>query len=316
MRRVTSVLLIAIGIFGLGLAVLFPAYVVPHSKKTPLDLDVVIRSTGSGQLLNSETGKIETVQIRATRTVRTDSSASDDKYTTVQEVLCLVKVEGDTPDCLKSTDPRSMSVTTDRVTADRVSGEAVNIAKFNENVNGNAKVQHSGMAYKWPIDAKKKAYQFFQPEVLKAFPAVYKGTAQIEGLTTFIYECVISAEPYRVLDTFPGTIDDTRTVWVEPQTGAIIKGSEHIVQKIIDPAETALDTTLTFDDASVKEQADYAKDKISQLNVAKIWAPLGAGVIGLLALVGGVLLARGGSSSTGSRRAPEGSPSDNSELLV
>jgi hypothetical protein len=315
MRRLASALLIALGVFGLGLAILFPAYVVPHSKKTPLDLDVLIRSTGSGQLLNASTGKVESVQIRATRTVRTDSHASDGKYTTVQEVLCLVKVIGDTPDCLKSDDPRSMSVTTDRVTADRVSAEAVNIAKYHENVNGNGNVKHSGMAYKWPIDAKKQTYQFYQPEVKAAFPAVYKGTAQIDGLTTYIYECVITAHPYQVLDTFPGTIDDTRTVWVEPQTGAIIKGSEHIVQKITDPASTALDTTLTFDDKSIKEQADYAKDKINGLKIAQIWAPLGAGIIGLLALIGGVLLSRGGSGS-GARRTPHGSPTGSDHQLV
>jgi hypothetical protein len=315
MRRLASALLVAVGIFGIGVAILFPAYVVPHSKKTPLDLDVLIRSTGSGQLLNAATGKVETVQIRATRTVRTDSNASDGKYTTVQEVLCLVSVVGDTPDCLKSDDPRSLSVTTDRVTADRVSAEAVNLPKYNENVNGDSAVKHSGMAYKWPIDSKKKTYQFYQPEVKAAYPAVYKGTAEIDGLTTYIYECVITNVDYKVLDTFPGKIDDTRTVWVEPQTGAIIKGSEHIVQRITDPAQTALDTTLTFDDTSIKAQADYAKSKISALNVAKIWAPLGAGIIGLLALIGGILLSRGG-PSTGARHAPEGRPSGNDHQLV
>ena len=104
MRRLGSALLIAIGLFGIAMAVLLPTYVVPHSKKTPIDLDVVIRSTGSGQIFNPTTGQMDTHQIRATRTVRSDSHDSDAKNTTVQEVLCLVIVQGNTPDCLHSTD--------------------------------------------------------------------------------------------------------------------------------------------------------------------------------------------------------------------
>jgi hypothetical protein len=311
MRRLGSALLIAIGIFGIALAVLLPTYVVSHSKKTPLDLNVVIRSTGSGQLLDATTNTVKTVQIRATRTVKTDSHDSDGKNTTVQEVLCLVIVSGPTPDCVRSSDPRILSVTTDRVTADRVTGEAVNIAKWGGNVNGNTSVKHSGMAYKWPIDSQKKTYQFFQPELKAAFPAVYQGEAKIDGLNTYIYQCDIPAQPYQVLDTFPGTLTDSRTVWVEPQTGAIIKGSEHIVQTISASGQVALDTTLTFDSPSVKAQADYATSKINALKVARIWAPLGAGVIGLLALIAGILLARRGDSSEGSRRVdgdgPDGS---------
>jgi hypothetical protein len=177
------------------------------------------------------------------------------------------------------------------------------------------------MAYKWPIDAKKQTYQFFQPELKAAFPATYKGQATIDGLNTYIYECDIPASPYQILGSFPGTLQDNRTVWVEPRTGAIIKGSEHIVQTITQNNQLALDTTLTFDGPSIKAQADYAKNKINALKVAQIWAPLGAGIVGLIALIAGVLLARGGGGSAGSRRsgaddgvdAPAGSASD---LLV
>src|SRR6266581_1036474 len=44
----------------------------------------------------------------------------------------------------------------------------------------------------------------------------------------------------------PATNTYTRTVWVEPRTGVIVKGMEHQVQALVS-GQVALDTTLTFD---------------------------------------------------------------------
>ena len=37
------------------------------------------------------------------------------------------------------------------------------------------------MTYKWPIDTQKKTYQFYQPDLAQAFPALYQGTATAGG---------------------------------------------------------------------------------------------------------------------------------------
>jgi hypothetical protein len=72
--------------------------------------------------------------------------------------------------------------------------------------------------------------------------------------------------------------------------------------------QVALDTTLTFDDPSITFQANYAKKKIDQLELAGLWAPLAAGILGLVALVGGILLLRtprqGRHGRTSDRTAP------------
>ena len=62
-----------------------------------------------------------------------------------------------------------------------MNAEAVNIAKYGGNVNGDTSVPHSGMAYKFPIDTKKQTYQFFQTDVGKAYPATYQGRPSWPG---------------------------------------------------------------------------------------------------------------------------------------
>lgn len=319
MRRASGVVLIGLGLFAVVLAILLPTVVVHNSKKTPLDLNITQRAIATNaKVLDPSTGQPATVTLRATRIVRTDSQASDDKNTTVFETLCVVIVKGDTPDCVRTPDPRLLSVTTDRVTADRKSGESVHVAKWNENVNGQP-ARHVGMTYKWPIDTKKKTYQFYMPDLLKAFPAKYEGTDRIAGLTTYKFVAYSGVQPYKVGGTFDGTYEDTTIAWVEPKTGAVVYGEEHQIQKInspTDPAGTvAVDATFKFDKKSVDFQADYSKDAIKKLDAAGTWAPIVLAVVAIAAFIGAFFLLRprraaGGPDSEGPGRHSGPNPDD------
>jgi hypothetical protein len=299
MRRALAVVLIGVGLFGIVLAVLLPTVVVSKSKKTPLDLDIRQVATGPATLLDAATNSPKQVKLRALRQVRTDSSASDGTNTTVVESLCIAVDDGNLPkNCLPSSDPRLLSISTDRVTADRHSAESVHVAKYHESINGNTTVRHKGLSYKWPIDAQKKTYQFYEPDLAQAFPALYKGTATRKGMTVYKYVSDTGTQPYKVLGTLPGSYTDTRTVYVEPTTGAIIDGTEHQVQRL-ENGTVALETTLNFNQASIDYQANFAQNKIDQLKLAELWGPLIAGIVGVLALVGGVLLFRRAARSDG-----------------
>src|SRR5262249_38754487 len=153
--------------------------------------------------------------------------------TTVDVSLCIViKDSPNTPACVPSSDPRLLSVTTDRVTSDRKTAEAVYVPGWNANVNGDTSIRHEGLSYKWPIDAEKKTYQFFLPDLGKAFPAEYIGTDHIAGLDVYKYESKTGDQPYKIQGIADGTYNDVRTVWVEPRTGVIVKGQEHQVQTL------------------------------------------------------------------------------------
>jgi hypothetical protein len=298
-----GIVLVGLGVFGIVLAILLPTVVVSKSKKTPLDLDISQVSSGPAKLFDATTNKVRQVTLRATRHVRTDSHASDSTNTTVVESLCIMVDDGSLPKsgCSHSTDPRLLSISTDRVTADRKSAEAVHVAKYQENINGNTNARHTGLAYKWPIDAQKKTYQFFQPDVGKAFPATYQGTSTIRGLTVYEFRCATGNQSFKINGTFPGTYNDTRTVWIEPRTGAIIKGTEQQKQTLAN-GTVALDTDLSFEKSAIDYQSNYAKDKIDQLRLAQVWGPLIAGLLGIAALVVGVLLLRRRDDAGGSHR--------------
>jgi hypothetical protein len=306
-RKFLAAALIGVGVFGLVLAGLLRFWAPSHAKKTPLNLNITQVATGDGQVLNAQTGKLETFQLRATRIVRTDSTASDSTYTTVNESLCVVKVIGDTPGCVDAHDPqkRLVSLTTDRVTADRKTAESVNIPKYKEYVDGNTTVKHVGVSYKFPFDAKKQTYKFFDPASLQVPDAKYIGKEKLEGLNLYKYEAVIDQIDLPIAPGIPGKYADTRTVWVDPLTGVIVKGVEHQVRTLAD-GSTALDTTLTFDEASIKYQAKQAKDGHSKINQLTVILPILGIVIGIAAIVGGLMLGRrsNGTSAPGSGTGP------------
>lgn len=301
MRKAFGILLIGVGVFGLVLTILLPTVVADRSKKLPLDVDVTLHSSGTASLLDSTTLEMKQVKLRATQIVRTDTSRSDGTNTTMFETLCIVIVEGDTPDCVRAPDPRLLSATTDRVAVNRKSAEAVNDPKYQEQLNGKSTyygkpVHHVGVDYTWPIGAKKQTYMFFQPDLNHAYPATYQGTDKIAGLTVYKYHSETGTQPYKVQGLLDGTYTDTRDVWIEPRTGVIIKGSEHQVQRINDPSELTgqgrlvLDANLAFDQSAIDTEAKLAKDGIKKLQLAELWGPLATGILGAAALVGAYFL--------------------------
>ena len=89
----------------------------------------------------------------------------------------------------------------------------------------------------------------------------------------------------------PEFYSNTRTVWVEPVTGVIVKGQEkqHLVLRDAAGADkvTLIDVTVTFDEKTQKQQGDLAKDGRSQKALVGTWVPL---VCLLLAVICGVLV--------------------------
>ena len=306
MRRIVAAVLVALGIFSLVLAALLRFYVPSRVEKAPLDLKVPQQvATGPAKVYNVQAGALEDVQLMATRQVVTDSEASDSKVAVLQVTLCIVKVVNDPPFCGDNPqDPRIVRVVVDRAAADRKTGLAVNDPKYGENIDG-APVKHQGLTYKWPFHAKKITYKFFDPNSKLVADARFIGTDKVRGLTTYKYEAVIEKAPLEVAAGVPGLYSDTRTVWIEPRTGAIVKGTQHQV-RTTDTGTLVFETDLAFTDATIDHQSKLAKDGLSKLRLLSVVVPLALLVVALLAFVGAFVLYRGGGGD--GHRARSGQP--------
>jgi hypothetical protein len=290
-RKALSIILIAIGVFCLVLAASLRFYAPSRAEKTPLNLNIRLVSTGPSSILNAATGQVEQANLIATRFVRTDSAASNSKVTVVQETLCIVRDVDNPPFCGDDyRDPRIVSVTLDRVAADRRTAESVNDSKYGENVDGDTSVKHVGLSYKWPFHAKKQSYKFFDPISGQAPDAKYIGTEKLAGLNLYKYQADITNIDLPLPGVnLPGKYSDSRTVWIDPVTGVIVKGTEHQVRTLAD-GTPAVETTLTFDQNAINYQAKQAKDGRHKITMLTVVAPLLALVVGIVLLVAGGLL--------------------------
>lgn len=288
--RVLGIILAAVGVFAIVLAVLLPTVVVSGAKKTPLNLDSTTVATGPGELLDTATGEVNTVDITATRTVRADSENSDGTNYVVDAFLCVQKVTGP---CKKNIqDPDLLSLSFDRVAANRVTAEAVNEKKYQEAINEDFDVKHKGLTYKFPFDTTKDGnYSMFNNDLKDKYKAKYEGEEKIMDLTVYKFVVDTGDQDYLVKGVAPGTYRDIKTVYVEPTTGVIVKGVQDQTQTLED-GTVALKVKLTFTDKTVQDQVDLADSSLSKLNIVGLYAPIGAGVLGIACLVGGFLILR------------------------
>lgn len=315
MRTILTAVMVGVGVFLLVVAGLLRFYAPSRIEKTPLDLDITTVATGPAKLAVGD-GTTTDLQLQATRRVRVDSSASNSDVVVILETLCIVKLIDNPPACVSADDPqkRLVSFTTDRVADDRKSGEAVNDPKYGEFVNSDTSVQHKGLSYKWPFHAEKKSYLFFDAASQQAPTANYLRTESIDGIDCYVYQAIETNLAVDVAEGVPGTYDDTRTVWVDPVTGTIVKGVEHQVRRLTD-GTTALDTTLTFDQKTIDSQAQKAKDGRSKIDLVTKWLPLAGLIVGLGLLVGAYFVGRTGRRTEGgdTRRDRPPTPDDDQD---
>src|SRR5215210_6097201 len=181
MRRVLGGVLLGLGVFLLVLAPMLKFLIYPSLAKAPFEKIKPSVSEGKdiSRYVSAEGTTTKIPLVRATRTVVPDVKASTDDVIVYNVSVCINVVQGDTPKCLDDDDSRMLSVTTDRVAFDRNTGLAVNDRRFAEALNGNKKVRHAGLSYKFPFDTKKKSYPFFDTTLGKAYPMRYIGEEKV-----------------------------------------------------------------------------------------------------------------------------------------
>ncbi len=86
-----------------------------------------------------------------------------------------------------------------------------------------------------------------------------------------------------------------------------MNGRQHAVRLLVGPDGGTIfvvaDTDLGYNQATVNEQVDLAKQSISQLRLVSFWVPVVGPVLGLILIVVGVVAAAGARPRAGRQRS-------------
>ncbi|GAA1930620.1 DUF3068 domain-containing protein [Nocardioides hwasunensis] len=289
MRKIIGWVLLALGTFLVVLGLMAAIWAPGQVKRTPLDTDSTTRLAGNADKLNPATGEVDNIDVLATSITKADSENSDDKVIVFVSSTCLVIDDGsgDVPDCVPGTDDRLVTASTEVFATDRRTGLAVNGSTY---LPPSAE-EREGLVNKWPFDAEKKTYPYWDGLLGEAVDAEYDGTETLDGLETYRYHVLVEDAPAEVVTDIDGVYSQDKYIWIDPITGAIMKQSQHEVRTLED-GSPLLDLNLEFTDAQVKANVEDAEANGSRLGLLTRTVPIIGIVGGLVILVAGGFVTR------------------------
>jgi hypothetical protein len=291
MRRIWSYVLISMGLFLIFLAPLIRLYAYPRVLKAPLDTYDVSVSPGGGSYFSAKELKVVTGRrLENVSTARGDVNAGSETVSVYDYFSATKDLDAG---------GAVIEASRDRFVFDRLSAEPVHCC--------GERPRHDGLTLKFPFNVEKKTYDFWDGTLGDAAPATYASETTMEGLKVFVFKQHIDPSIAGTLEVggelagvpemdkviaFISYTADT-TLWVEPLTGAIIKGSQHAVRKLQYGGKEILllaDVNFTNGKASVQRTADRVRTKYFQLNLVRLWLPAFGPILGLILVVAGLLL--------------------------
>jgi hypothetical protein len=323
MRRGIGIVLIGLGVFLAVLGILLRVTVVPAVAKAPLspgeDSGGVTQTDQSGvaaKLFDPATlTERRDVAVKATRYTRGDVPASQ-----TQEALSQDLAVYDTFQRVEDEAGVVVTADTARFAFNRVTSELSNCC--GANLDGE-NVEMSGIVpLKFPMFTQQQTYPYFDTSLNRGVDAVFQGEEEIEGLP--VYKFLVTVEPTQIgtlevpgdlvgspLPSYvaPRYYANTLILFIEPTTGAIVKGESDQLQTLRGPdgtdQVTIIDAVIGTDTAQVSKYVEEVKPLAALINLLNNTAPLVAVLAGLLLLIIGILLvAIRGRQGSGYHAAP------------
>ncbi|MBM3686051.1 MAG: DUF3068 domain-containing protein [Actinobacteria bacterium] len=321
MKRGIGIVLVGLGVFLVILGALLRFSVVPAVAKAPLspgeDSGGVTQTDQSGvasKLFDPATFTERTdVPLTVTRFTRGDVPASQTAEAKAADLAVY-----DTFQRVEDNAGVVVLASTGRFAFNRVTSELSNCC--GANVDGE-NVEMSGInPLKFPMFTKAQNYPYFDTSLNEGVEAVYQGEETLEGLP--VYKFIVTVEPTQTgtievpgdlvgspLPNFvaPRYYSNVLTLWVEPLTGAIVKGESAQLQTLRGPDNTDKVTILDAVIGTTPEEASagitYAKSQAALITLLNNTVPLVAVILGVILLVLGiVLVATGGQRRSGAHQ--------------
>jgi len=190
-------------------------------------------------------------------------------------------------------------------------------------------LRHEGLSYRFPFHTEKKTYPYFDPIAQKAYDVNYDTEEDVNGLATYRFTQNVGYNPDGKLvspvvypSLYPGNEDGKvttsaamwglpgdpaeqvtmtryyaaqRTFWVDPVSGTIVKETEHAdhyyARDPLKPEVTLVDYKVTSNEETVEAQVNSARDERDRMSLWSRVLPITFTAVGLIALIGGGLLA-------------------------
>ncbi|MFC9965804.1 DUF3068 domain-containing protein [Nocardia ignorata] len=327
-RRIIACILVGLGALLLACAVMIPTYTVGKVAKTPLDLRITtIAKSVPGEealvldakSLTSPEGsaKIDTNVPIVSQRFLTVEEPSDADEMTVQAGQTLRRDDRDG-------DTGLLTASVDRVTIDRKTGEpipvspngsiAVNVDKSGASVADPS--QRRGLQYRFPIGTEKKSYPYFDLNARATYDIDFVEESEVNGVPVYHFRQTIPVT--NMWDVVPAATNkltlpaakwglegeepvtmtryytNTRDVWVEPRTGAVLKGGESIhlfYGRSADKVDvTALKAHLVFDEETIDAQLAVTQESLDKLDLFGKTLPVVFGILGAILVIAGIVL--------------------------
>jgi hypothetical protein len=321
MRKIVGLVFVGLGVALIGLAIALPSYVYPRIAKAPADPDQYIVAQGSGitvllaqSVSDGGIRVLDNQDVTVTRRVRGEVR------------MDAPRAEGDNVFYRLAFQTEVAGQPNGLLTAYVEGGSFNGVSGLSNNCCGDyliddptdqvgVPIRHEGLQFKFPFDTQKKNYPFWDVNVKKAVTAKFSGTETIKGLKTYrfvqpITDVLIGQEEVpgslMQLPDQPSVKADrlystTRTLWIEPRTGAIIKGSEKVDQRLVFNGKQTpvIQGTITYNDATVQKNVDEYADSAQGLWFVKSVGPVVGWILGVILVLVGLALMLTGRRSSG-----------------
>ncbi|GGM73270.1 hypothetical protein GCM10011609_06380 [Lentzea pudingi] len=320
MRRGVTFVLLGLGVFGIATGLLLRFYAYPALAKIPHSPDTTAVAQGSGI---TALVYVEKDGGPAQPEIRRDLSLTSTTYVSGDLRAPEVQADGGVTAWVEATritdeDRRTLSASVRELCLDRFTAEAVapcttQYVQKAKPENGKdtkipgtrGQVQFPGLNFKFPFQTEKRTYPWYDSGVGKPVDARFDGEETLQGLPVYRFKQSVPATDVDGRDV-PGSLvgkseptvsvrlyyQAEKTLWIEPDTGALIKVRQSVKQELRTSDESAGQGTAVFDGTlELNKKTVDANVRVAEDNKSKLWLLTGLPVI--LWIAGGVLLAAG-----------------------
>ena len=300
MRRRVGLVLAGLGTCLIVFAVLMPTWVSSRVLKFPLNeyATATLTASNASYFSPAKLTEVTGVNMEATYTIKGNAAAGSSSTAVWNQFIYVYD----------QTNKQPVQTTTRTMAFDRRTAQLINCC--GANVNGDSSVEQSGVVgYVFPIGTQQQTYDVFDTNLNKPMPFDFSGTDTVDGIQAYRFVEVV-APTQNGTQVVPGSLVNMTqasvvlpqyyemrlTYWIDPDTGALLNAAEHETLTLRNPqgvpALLLFDANLAMTPASVNGLVALDNSQRSKMSLVTTILPLVTGIVGVIVLIVGILLAR------------------------